>query len=70
MFFQGSISLGQIKAGSVFGELAILYDCSRTATVTSTSTSKLWQLERKTYQTIMMTSANVKQTELTEVQKL
>lgn len=67
MFLQGSISLGQIKAGSVFGELAILYDCSRTATVTSKSTSKLWQLERKTYQTIMMTSANVKQTELTEV---
>jgi len=66
---QGSISLGQIKAGSVFGELAILYDCSRTATVTSKSTSKLWQLERKTYQTIMMTSANVKQTELTEALK-
>lgn len=44
----------QIGPGSAFGELAILYNCSRTATVTATTEVRVWVLDRRTFQTIMM----------------
>uniref|UniRef100_A0A8C6KFI3 cGMP-dependent protein kinase 2-like n=1 Tax=Nothobranchius furzeri TaxID=105023 RepID=A0A8C6KFI3_NOTFU len=40
--------LGRMHPGTAFGELAILYNCKRTAT------SHIWALDRQTFQTIMM----------------
>nr|XP_033795849.1 cGMP-dependent protein kinase 1-like isoform X2 [Geotrypetes seraphini] len=45
--------LRTLSAGDVFGELAILYNCKRTATVTATTDVKLWEIDRQTYRTIV-----------------
>lgn len=37
---------------SVFGDLALLYDAPRSATVTATSSGKVWKMERHVYQAI------------------
>ncbi|KAF7219758.1 cGMP-dependent protein kinase 2 [Nothobranchius furzeri] len=46
--------LGRMHPGTAFGELAILYNCKRTATVRAVSQSHIWALDRQTFQTIMM----------------
>ena len=51
--------------GKVFGELAILYNCKRTATVTAALDVKLWAIERSKFQTIMMRRGLIRQTEHT-----
>ena len=43
-----------IGRGKVFGELAILYNCTRTASVSALSDCKLWAIDRTTFQAIMM----------------
>ncbi|XP_071476978.1 cGMP-dependent protein kinase 1-like [Diadema antillarum] len=40
--------------GKVFGELAILYNCTRTATVTAVTDAKIWAIDRTVFQMIMM----------------
>lgn len=40
--------------GKMFGELAILYNCQRTATVRAVTHCKMWAIDRSTFQTIMM----------------
>jgi len=37
------------KAGQIFGEVALLYDCPRTATVIARSSSVLWSIDRETF---------------------
>ena len=51
--------------GKVFGELAILYNCKRTATVTAAMDCKLWAIERTKFQTIMMRRGLIRQAEHT-----
>uniref|UniRef100_H2YAV2 cGMP-dependent protein kinase n=1 Tax=Ciona savignyi TaxID=51511 RepID=H2YAV2_CIOSA len=63
---QGSTYLTTMKAGSVFGELAILYNCKRTATVTAKTPTKIWMLERAVFQSIMMRTNNTKRTEIAD----
>ncbi|XP_077571147.1 cGMP-dependent protein kinase 1 [Stigmatopora nigra] len=46
-----------LEAGDVFGEVALLYDCRQIYTVTAQLDSKLWVIERKSYQTTLMRSA-------------
>ncbi|KAF7667862.1 hypothetical protein LDENG_00040760 [Lucifuga dentata] len=46
--------LGEMRPGTAFGELAILYNCKRTATVKAVAQSQIWALDRLTFQTIMM----------------
>uniref|UniRef100_A0A3B4YZE2 cGMP-dependent protein kinase n=1 Tax=Stegastes partitus TaxID=144197 RepID=A0A3B4YZE2_9TELE len=46
--------LGEMHPGTAFGELAILYNCKRTATVKAVPQSHIWALDRQTFQTIMM----------------
>lgn len=53
---QDGKSLGHIKPGKVIGELAILYNCSRTASIQALEDGKLWVLDRKVFKTIMMKS--------------
>uniref|UniRef100_A0A8C9RLV9 cGMP-dependent protein kinase n=1 Tax=Scleropages formosus TaxID=113540 RepID=A0A8C9RLV9_SCLFO len=40
--------------GKIFGELAVLYNCTRAATVTALTDIKLWTINRQCFQTIMM----------------
>ncbi|XP_077377579.1 cGMP-dependent protein kinase 1 isoform X2 [Festucalex cinctus] len=45
-----------IEAGEVFGEVALLYNCMQIYSITAQSDSKLWVIERKSYQTVLMQS--------------
>ena len=57
----GSEGMGEkvasIGAGGSFGELALMYNTPRAATVASTEASTIWQLDRVTFRRILMTSA-------------
>ncbi|KAE8280197.1 cGMP-dependent protein kinase 2 [Larimichthys crocea] len=55
--------LGEMCPGTVFGELAILYNCKRTATVKAVSQSHIWALDRQTFQTIMMRTTKARHEE-------
>uniref|UniRef100_T1J2D2 cGMP-dependent protein kinase n=1 Tax=Strigamia maritima TaxID=126957 RepID=T1J2D2_STRMM len=59
-------TLTTIGPGKVFGELAILYNCTRTATVKALSDCRLWAVERQCFQTIMMRTGLIRQAEYTE----
>ena len=39
----------QLKAGDAFGELALLYNAPRSASVRATSDSGFWAIDRKTF---------------------
>ncbi|KAM6986884.1 cGMP-dependent protein kinase 1-like [Aplochiton taeniatus] len=56
-----------INPGKVFGELAILYNCTRTATVTALSDIKLWAIDRQGFQTIMMRTGLIKHSQYMEL---
>jgi len=43
--------------GKVFGELAILYNCTRTASVKALVNCKVWAIDRQCFQSIMMRTA-------------
>ncbi|XP_066256038.1 cGMP-dependent protein kinase, isozyme 1 isoform X2 [Euwallacea similis] len=45
--------LGHMGSGKAFGELAILYNCTRTASIRALTDSKVWRLDRKVFQKIM-----------------
>jgi CRP-like cAMP-binding protein len=49
----GPIKMQEVKEGDGFGELALLYNTPRAATVKATSAAKLWCLERSTYNAII-----------------
>ncbi|XP_049819329.1 cGMP-dependent protein kinase, isozyme 1-like isoform X2 [Aethina tumida] len=50
---QGAI-LGRIGPGKTFGELALLYNCMRTASIRALEDSKVWVLDRRIFQRIMV----------------
>uniref|UniRef100_A0A672IC41 Cyclic nucleotide-binding domain-containing protein n=1 Tax=Salarias fasciatus TaxID=181472 RepID=A0A672IC41_SALFA len=58
--------LCSIGPGKVFGELAILYNCTRTATVTALTDIKLWAIDRPGFQTIMMRTGLIKHSQYTD----
>lgn len=49
---EGTNVVHQYKAGSYFGELALLYDQPRAATVRATAKCKLWVMDRTVYNAI------------------
>ncbi|XP_054715908.1 cGMP-dependent protein kinase, isozyme 1-like isoform X2 [Uloborus diversus] len=55
--------IGCIGPGKAFGELAILYNCTRTATIRAVSDAMLWVLDRRAFQTIMMVTGMQRQQE-------
>lgn len=61
--------LSSLSGAKVLGELAILYNCQRTATITAVTDCKLWAIERQCFQTIMMRTGLIKQTEYTDFLK-
>ena len=42
------------EGGIVLGELALLYNCRRTATVRALTTCVLWSIDRNTFRNIMV----------------
>jgi len=54
--------LGRLGVGKAFGELAILYNCKRTASIKAVTDGKLWCMERLVFQQIMQ-STGIKKTE-------
>ncbi|KAF2260044.1 camp-dependent protein kinase regulatory subunit [Lojkania enalia] len=49
--------VGSVGPGGSFGELALMYNAPRAATVVSTERSTLWALDRVTFRRILMDSA-------------
>jgi len=48
--------LGRLGVGKAFGELAILYNCKRTASIKAVADGKLWVIERTVFQQIMQST--------------
>merc|ERR1719446_503795 len=48
------------EAGDVFGELALLYNCPRAASVDAQEKCTLWQLDRETFNNIVKEAAQKK----------
>ncbi|XP_059221357.1 cGMP-dependent protein kinase, isozyme 2 forms cD4/T1/T3A/T3B isoform X1 [Stomoxys calcitrans] len=61
--------LSTLSGAKVLGELAILYNCQRTATITAITECKLWAIERQCFQTIMMRTGLIRQAEYTDFLK-
>ncbi|XP_030638627.1 cGMP-dependent protein kinase 2 [Chanos chanos] len=61
---QAGRDLRTLTSGDVFGELAILYNCRRTASVKAITAVKLWCIERQTYRTIMTNKSKKKREQL------
>mmetsp|Transcript_70718 Transcript_70718/g.160622 ORF Transcript_70718/g.160622 Transcript_70718/m.160622 type:complete len:453 (-) Transcript_70718:125-1483(-) len=57
------------SAGDVFGELALLYNCPRAASVVSTEKTQLWELDRETFNRIVKDAAAKKRTTYTDFLK-
>ncbi|XP_032372904.1 cGMP-dependent protein kinase 1 isoform X2 [Etheostoma spectabile] len=51
------LRLHTIEPEDMFGELALLYNCSHTFSVSARTDCKLWVLDGKSYQTILMQSS-------------
>lgn len=61
--------LSTLAPGKVLGELAILYNCKRTATIKAATDCKLWAIEGQCFQTIMMRTGLIRQAEYTDFLK-
>ncbi|XP_028253129.1 cGMP-dependent protein kinase 2 [Parambassis ranga] len=61
---QAGRDLRTLNSGDVFGELAILYNCKRTATVKAKTAVHLWCMERQTYRTIITNKSKKKREQL------
>ncbi|XP_036406521.1 cGMP-dependent protein kinase 1 [Megalops cyprinoides] len=61
---QAGRDLRTLTSGDVFGELAILYNCKRTATVKAITKVRLWCIERPTYRTIMTNKSKKKREQI------
>ncbi|XP_040439614.1 cGMP-dependent protein kinase 2 [Falco naumanni] len=59
--FQQNKLLSSIPAWTAFGELAILYNCTRTASVKAITNVKTWALDREVFQNIMRVTAQTRQ---------
>lgn len=56
-----NVLVGKYSNGDAFGELALLYNCPRAATIRATTGCILWSVERTTFRKIMATAASTTQ---------
>ncbi|KAK3507005.1 hypothetical protein QTP70_035273 [Hemibagrus guttatus] len=61
---QAGRNLRTLTSGDVFGELAILYNCKRTASVKAVTAVKLWCIERQIHRSIMAIKSKKKREQL------
>ncbi|XP_063314874.1 cGMP-dependent protein kinase 2 [Pelobates fuscus] len=61
--FQQNTLLTSIPVWTTFGELAILYNCTRTASVKAISNVRTWALDREVFQNIMRKTAQTRHEE-------
>ncbi|XP_017580642.1 cGMP-dependent protein kinase 1 [Pygocentrus nattereri] len=61
---QSGRDLRTLTSGDVFGELAILYNCKRTASVEAVTAVRLWCIDRQTYRSIMTSKSKKKREQL------
>merc|ERR1711959_755002 len=55
--------MGALGAGAAFGELALMYNAPRAATVTASSAAKVWGLDRESFQMMLATAENTKKSQ-------
>ncbi|XP_030638804.1 cGMP-dependent protein kinase 2 isoform X2 [Chanos chanos] len=58
--FQNNKLLTSIEVWTTFGELAVLYNCTRTASVKAVSNVKTWALDREIFHNIMRMTAEAR----------
>ena len=58
--FLRTIQAAKNSEGVVIGELAILYNCKRTASITAVSDCKVWYLDRDSFQAIAIETGQLK----------
>ncbi|XP_018646792.1 serine/threonine kinase [Schistosoma mansoni] len=61
--YKDNTLLGRMEVGRAFGELALLYNCKRTASVRAVTNASAWTLDRRVFQQIMMSTCIHKQQE-------
>ncbi|XP_074845264.1 cGMP-dependent protein kinase 2-like [Carettochelys insculpta] len=61
---QRGCQLRTLLPGDVFGELAVLYNCQRTATVTALTQVRLWAIDRQTFRTVITSQAKRRRAEI------
>ncbi|KAI8890883.1 camp-dependent protein kinase regulatory subunit [Backusella circina FSU 941] len=54
------VKVASYEQGGSFGELALMYNAPRAATIVATSSSILWALDRVTFRTILMENTSLK----------
>lgn len=62
----GDESLGLLQSGSAFGDLALMYNCPRSATIRSASECTLWTLDRVFFRQAMVTSSSNQNVQLSQ----
>ena len=53
--------LGKLGIGKAFGELAILYNCKRTASVRALTNGEVWMIDRDVFQQVRLKIAHILQ---------
>jgi CRP-like cAMP-binding protein len=61
-----SESLGMIESGSSFGDLALMYNCPRAATIIAITDCTLWTLDRVFFRQAMVTSSSNQNVQLSQ----
>lgn len=61
-----SESLGYIESGSSFGDLALMYNCPRAATIKAVTDCSLWTLDRVFFRQAMVTSSSNQNDQLSQ----
>lgn len=62
----GDDSLGLLESGSAFGDLALMYNCPRAATIRAASDCTLWTLDRVFFRQAMVTSSSNQNVQLSQ----
>jgi CRP-like cAMP-binding protein len=62
----GGESLGLLESGSSFGDLALMYNCPRAATIRAASDCTLWTLDRVFFRQAMVTSSSNQNVQLSQ----
>eukprot|EP01051_Picozoa_sp_SAG22_P019411 SAG22_NODE_3572_length_1636_cov_1.163956_1_plen_431_part_00 len=60
VYVEGPGKVASLSAGDSFGELALMYNAPRAATIEATAPSSLWAMDRMTFRSMLFEKANSK----------